>query len=100
MEAVVVTAQAKTIDNKIDRLVFNAEKDISSQTGTASDILKKVPQVSVDADGNVQLAGSSGVRFLINGKPFYCLRQQRGGCTAVYSGKPDKKHRSDNQPRR
>jgi ferric enterobactin receptor len=69
MEAVVVTAQTKTIDNKIDRLVFNAEKDISSQTGTASDVLKKVPQVAVDADGNVQLAGSGGVRFLINGKP-------------------------------
>ena len=69
LETVVVTAQTKTIENKIDRLVFNAEKDISSQSGTASDILKKVPQVSVDADGNVQLAGSSGIKFLINGKP-------------------------------
>ncbi|MCP9752065.1 outer membrane beta-barrel family protein [Ferruginibacter sp. HRS2-29] len=69
MDAVVVTAQAKVIEHKIDRMVFNAEKDISSQTGTASDVLKKVPQVSVDVDGNVQLAGSGGVRFLINGKP-------------------------------
>lgn len=69
MEAVVVTTQAKVIENKIDRMVFNAEKDIGSQTGTASDVLKKVPQVSVDVDGNVQLAGSGGVRFLINGKP-------------------------------
>jgi len=69
LDAVVVTSQAKLIENKIDRLVFNAEKDISSQTGTASDLLKKIPQVSVDADGNVQLAGSGGVRFLINGKP-------------------------------
>lgn len=69
MEAVVVTSQVKTIDNKIDRLIFNAEKDVTSQSGTASDVLKKVPQVSVDADGNVQLAGNGGVRFLINGKP-------------------------------
>lgn len=69
MDAVVVTSQARTIENKIDKLVFNAEKDVSSQAGTAEDVLKKVPQVSVDADGNVQLAGSSGIRFLINGKP-------------------------------
>ncbi len=69
LEAVTVTAQAKLIDNKIDKLVFNAEKDLTSQGGIATDLLKKVPQVSVDVDGNVQLAGNSSIRFLINGKP-------------------------------
>ncbi|MEP7256190.1 MAG: TonB-dependent receptor [Ferruginibacter sp.] len=64
-----VTVKAKLIDNKIDKLVFNAEKDLSSQGGVATDMLKKIPQVSVDADGNVQLSGSSGIKFLINGKP-------------------------------
>ncbi|HSB94287.1 MAG TPA: TonB-dependent receptor, partial [Flavitalea sp.] len=69
LQAVTVTAGPKLIENKIDKLVYNAEKDISSQTGVATDILRKVPQVSVDIDGNVELAGSSGIRFLINGKP-------------------------------
>jgi outer membrane receptor protein involved in Fe transport len=69
LAAVTVTAQAKLVDNKIDKLVFNAEKDLTSQGGVATDVLKKVPQVSVDVDGNVQLAGNSGIRFLINGKP-------------------------------
>jgi len=69
LQNVTVTATAKLIDNKIDKLVFNAEKDITSQTGVATDILKKIPQVSVDVDGNVELAGSSSIRFLINGKP-------------------------------
>ena len=69
LQDVTVTATSKLIDNKIDKLVFNAEKDITSQTGVATDVLKKVPQVSVDVDGNVELAGSSSIRFLINGKP-------------------------------
>lgn len=64
-----LVSTAKLIDNKIDKLVFNAEKDVTSQSGVATDVLKKIPQVSVDADGNVQLSGSSGIRFLINGKP-------------------------------
>lgn len=66
---VTVKSSAKTIDNKIDKMVFNAEKDISSQSGVATDLLKKIPMVSVDIDGNVQLAGTSSIRFLINGKP-------------------------------
>jgi len=69
LESVVVTAPPKLIDNKIDRLVFNAERDLTSQTGVATDLLQKVPQVSVDVDGNVELQGSSNILFLINGKP-------------------------------
>ncbi len=66
---VTVRSSAKTIDNKIDKMVFNAEKDISAQNGVATDLLKKIPMVSVDIDGNVQLAGTSSIRFLINGRP-------------------------------
>lgn len=69
LEAVTVTTQVKLVENKIDKIVFNAEKDLTSQSGVATDVLKKIPQVSVDIDGNVQLSGSGGVRFLINGKP-------------------------------
>ncbi|MEP6684011.1 MAG: TonB-dependent receptor [Parafilimonas sp.] len=69
LKDVVVTSQVKQIENKIDKLVFNTANDITSQGGVATDILKKVPQISVDADGNVELAGSGSIRFLIDGKP-------------------------------
>jgi outer membrane receptor protein involved in Fe transport len=69
LQGVTITAQPKIIENKIDKMVFNAERDLTSQVGVATDILKKVPQVSVDIDGNVELAGSTSIRFLINGKP-------------------------------
>ena len=69
LQGVTIVAQGKLVENKIDKMVFNAERDVTSQSGVATDVLKKVPQVSVDADGNVELAGSGGIRFLINGKP-------------------------------
>jgi ferric enterobactin receptor len=69
LQGVTITGGQKLIENKIDKMVFNAEKDLTSQGGVVTDILKKIPQVSVDVDGNVELAGSSSIRFLIDGKP-------------------------------
>ena len=69
LQSVTVTAPEKLVENKIDKMVFNVEKDITSQTGVATDVLKKVPELSVDVDGNVELAGSTNIRFLIDGKP-------------------------------
>lgn len=69
LQGVTVTAKKPLVENKIDKMVFNAEKDLTSQSGVATDLLKKVPMVSVDVDGNVQLAGSSSIQFLINGRP-------------------------------
>jgi len=69
LQNITISGQPKIIENKIDKLIFNADQDVTSQVGVATDILKKVPQVSVDVDGNVELAGSPSIRFLINGKP-------------------------------
>jgi len=69
LKAITVTADKNFVENKIDKIVYNTEKDITSQSGVASDILNKLPQVSVDVDGNVELQGNSNIRFLIDGKP-------------------------------
>ena len=69
LQAVTITGGQKLIENKIDKMVFNAEKDLTSQGGVVTDILKKIPQISVDVDGNIELAGSSSIKFLIDGKP-------------------------------
>jgi ferric enterobactin receptor len=69
LQNIIVLGDKPIVENKIDKIVYNASNDISSQGGAAIDVLKKVPQVSVDIDGNVELQGNSNIRFLINGKP-------------------------------
>ncbi|MGG9961817.1 outer membrane beta-barrel protein [Ferruginibacter sp. SUN106] len=69
LKGVVIIANKSVIENKPDRIIYNVDKDITSQGGVATDILKKIPQVTVDINGNVELLGNPSVRFLINGKP-------------------------------
>ena len=64
-----VKGEKEAVDNKIDRQVYRADQFLISKGGTALDVLRNTPSVTVNAEGDVTLRGSSGFMVLINGKP-------------------------------
>lgn len=66
---VIVKSRKALVQNKGDKIVYNARGDISNKAGSASDVLRKAPMVTVDAAGNVKMRGSSSIKVLLNGLP-------------------------------
>jgi len=52
----------------IDKKVFNVEKNITATGGSATDVMKNIPSLAVDVDGDILLRGKE-TTLLIDGKP-------------------------------
>jgi outer membrane receptor protein involved in Fe transport len=65
---VVINATPPAMKLELDKKVFNVEKNIVSAGGTAVDVMRNVPSVNVDIDGNVTLRGASPTIF-VDGRP-------------------------------
>jgi len=66
---VTIRAQKDEFINTIDKKVYNVANSITATGGSATDVLKNIPSVTVDIDGKVSLRGSSNVTIMIDGKP-------------------------------
>lgn len=69
MPEIQVMAEKPMIEYSSGKKIINVDKNIASAGGNALDVLKNVPSVNVDVDGNVSVRGSQNVNILINGKP-------------------------------
>ncbi|MBX2876706.1 MAG: TonB-dependent receptor family protein [Saprospiraceae bacterium] len=64
-----VSGRAITSSHKVDKQVFDAGQFQSAKGGTASDVLRNLPAVSINSFGEISVRGSTGFQVMINGKP-------------------------------
>lgn len=69
LQEVTVQGQRELIEERVDRTIYKAENDKTTAGGDATDVLRRVPMLSVDLDGNVSMRGSSNILVLIDNRP-------------------------------
>lgn len=70
-----VVAEKSPVVLSIDKRTYNVDKDLSVKGGTAVDVMKNIPGLTVDADGNVQLRNQSPMIY-VDGRPTTLTLQQ------------------------
>src|SRR5207253_5872412 len=68
LTGVIVSASSSRLRMDIDKKVFNVDQNIVSTGGTAVDVMKNVPSVNVDIDGNVTLRNAAP-QIYVDGRP-------------------------------
>ncbi|MEE1946816.1 outer membrane beta-barrel protein [Pedobacter sp. KR3-3] len=68
LKQVVITGQKQLISQDKDKLVYNVEQDVAARGESLTEIFRKIPMLSVDGEGNVQLNGQTNYKVLLNGR--------------------------------
>jgi ferric enterobactin receptor len=69
LNEVTIAGQRTPALYKIDKQSYRAGQFESAKGGSAIDVLKNLPSVAVNAEGDISVRGSAGFMVLINGKP-------------------------------
>lgn len=68
MSDIVINATPPPYKMAVDKKVFNVDKNIVATGGMATDVLKNIPSVNVDIDGNITLRNAAPQIF-VDGRP-------------------------------
>jgi hypothetical protein len=69
LNEVKIVDKKPTLEVNADQITYNVSESLQAEGSTATDVLKNVPMVNVDIDGNVTIAGKRNTRIFIDGKP-------------------------------
>ncbi|RYD80494.1 MAG: hypothetical protein EOP53_07955 [Sphingobacteriales bacterium] len=68
LDNITVNANKPLLEMYLDKKVYNVEKDLNAAGGTATDVIKNIPGVLVDMDGNVTVRNAAPQIF-VDGRP-------------------------------
>ncbi|MAM17663.1 MAG: TonB-dependent receptor [Gramella sp.] len=71
LEEITVTATRPPISIKKDTLEFNADSFTTRKDANLEELMKKLPGVEVDNEGNITINGKPVQRILVNGEEFF-----------------------------
>jgi hypothetical protein len=69
-DEIVIEEEKSDVQFTAEKKIFNVGKDLTTTGGSLVDVLRNVPAVEVDQDGNISMRGSGNVKILVDGKPF------------------------------
>jgi outer membrane receptor protein involved in Fe transport len=75
LENVTVSSGTSGLKLGIDRKVFGVDKNIVSAGGTAVDVMRNVPSINVDIDGNITMRNNTPQLF-VDGRPTVLTLEQ------------------------
>ncbi|MCM8570346.1 outer membrane beta-barrel protein [Gramella jeungdoensis] len=71
LDEVLLTAKSPPLSIKRDTLEFNADSFTTRPDANLEELMKKLPGVEVDSDGNITVNGKPVSRILVNGEEFF-----------------------------
>ena len=68
LKEVLINSEKSVFSNKMESQSFNADQFQNSIGGTALDVIRNLPSVNINIEGDISLRGSNGIIILIDGK--------------------------------
>ena len=79
------------IEVKEDTITYNTDAFVNGQERKLREVLKKLPGIEVDREGNVTAQGKKVTKVLVEDKTFFCRRTfKQTRCWHYYSTGPRK----------
>ncbi|MEO1033277.1 MAG: TonB-dependent receptor, partial [Bacteroidota bacterium] len=69
LNEVIIAGKKLPVRQTADKITINVSRNVLTSGGTATDILKQIPTVTVSTEGHISIRGKNDIDILIDGKP-------------------------------